>query len=196
MAITVRDKHGTFGRRRKSEGPPLDRASALYFAIVNKVWSSGYRTIGEAKDREAEMRVESRGARPQRALTIAEFGDTVWLPVKRNRLKPSSLANIEMVWSTHVRPALGDIKLRDLLLAINGLRVSEVVALDVEDLGEVRGHQVLRVAGKGGRIDQVPLRDVQDLARHADPRTTRRYDRGRHNLDRHACYTVATYLST
>jgi integrase/recombinase XerD len=32
----------------------------------------------------------------------------------------------------------------------------------------------------------VSLRDVQDAARHADPRTTRRYDRARHALDRHA----------
>jgi integrase/recombinase XerD len=39
----------------------------------------------------------------------------------------------------------------------------------------------------------VPLRDVQDAAGHADPRTTRRYDRGRHSLDRAATYTVASY---
>ncbi len=41
----------------------------------------------------------------------------------------------------------------------------------------------------------VPLRDVQDAAGHADPRTTRRYDRGRHSLDRAATYTVASYVS-
>ena len=29
------------------------------------------------------------------------------------------------------------------------------------------------------------LRDVQIAARHADPRTTMRYDRARNNLDRH-----------
>jgi integrase len=31
----------------------------------------------------------------------------------------------------------------------------------------------------------VDLRDVQIAARHADPRTTMRYDRARKNLDRH-----------
>jgi integrase len=31
----------------------------------------------------------------------------------------------------------------------------------------------------------VDLRDVQIAARHADPRTTMRYDRARQNLDRH-----------
>jgi integrase/recombinase XerD len=35
------------------------------------------------------------------------------------------------------------------------------------------------------------LRDVQDAAGHADPRTTRRYDRARHNLDRHPTCLVA-----
>jgi integrase/recombinase XerD len=33
----------------------------------------------------------------------------------------------------------------------------------------------------------VDLRDVQIAARHADPRTTMRYDRARKNLDRHRC---------
>ncbi len=41
----------------------------------------------------------------------------------------------------------------------------------------------------------VPLRDVQDAAGHADPRTTRRYDRGRHSLDRAATYTVTAYVA-
>lgn len=41
----------------------------------------------------------------------------------------------------------------------------------------------------------VPLRDVQIAARHADPRTTTRYDRARHNLDRHANYIVAAFVS-
>jgi integrase/recombinase XerD len=40
----------------------------------------------------------------------------------------------------------------------------------------------------------VALRDVQDAAGHADPKTTVGYDRGRHSLDRHATYAVATYL--
>jgi integrase/recombinase XerD len=37
----------------------------------------------------------------------------------------------------------------------------------------------------------MPLRDVQDSARHADPRTTRRYDRERHGLSRHAALRLA-----
>ena len=40
----------------------------------------------------------------------------------------------------------------------------------------------------------VRLRDVQDFAGHADPRTTRRYDRSRNSLDRHATYALASRL--
>jgi integrase/recombinase XerD len=153
------------------------------------------------------------------------------------------------------------------LLADLGLRVGEVVGLDVDDLGAERGHRSLRFTGKGGRprrralapgtaaaldaylagrdpaptsgplfatatggrIDRhavfrlvrrlareagiaswqrlsphslrhafattaraegVPLEDVQDAMGHADPRTTRRYDRDRHNLDRDPSYTI------
>jgi hypothetical protein len=39
----------------------------------------------------------------------------------------------------------------------------------------------------------VDLRDVQIAARHADPRTTMRYDRARNQLDRHPNYILAAY---
>jgi len=152
------------------------------------------------------------------------------------------------------------------LLALNGLRVSEVLDADVDDLGLERGHHTLRVNRKGGKtvivplaprtartvylaigertngpifvtgtgtrmnrhqaarvvrrlakhagIDKnisphslrhsfitaaldagVPLRDVQEAASHADPRTTMRYDRARRSLDRHATYIVATFVA-
>jgi len=41
----------------------------------------------------------------------------------------------------------------------------------------------------------VALRDVQEAASHADPRTTMRYDRARRSLDRHATYIVATFVA-
>ena len=41
----------------------------------------------------------------------------------------------------------------------------------------------------------VPLRDVQEAASHADPRTTMRYDRARGSLDRHATHIAAAYLA-
>ncbi|GAA1655511.1 tyrosine-type recombinase/integrase [Actinoplanes couchii] len=152
------------------------------------------------------------------------------------------------------------------LLADLGLRVSELVGLDLTDMGTERGHRTVRFIAKGGkarrraltpstaavldawlterglapgplfrtstggRVDRhavfrlirrlaatagiteadrlsphslrhafattaraegVPLEDVQDAMGHADPRTTRRYDRDRHNLDRDPAYTIA-----
>jgi site-specific recombinase XerD len=150
------------------------------------------------------------------------------------------------------------------LLADLGLRVGELCSLDVGDLGDERGHRVVRFVGKGGRArrraltpgavaaldayldgrtagplfvtatgarldrhavfrlvrrlardaglpgwarlsphslrhafattardEGVPLEDVQDAMGHADPRTTRRYDRDRHNLDRDPAYRIA-----
>ena len=41
----------------------------------------------------------------------------------------------------------------------------------------------------------VPLREVQEAASHADPRTTMRYDRARGSLDRRATYIVAAYIA-
>jgi hypothetical protein len=41
----------------------------------------------------------------------------------------------------------------------------------------------------------VPLRDVQEAAFHADPRTTIRYDRARTSLDQHATYIVAAFIA-
>jgi site-specific recombinase XerD len=42
----------------------------------------------------------------------------------------------------------------------------------------------------------VDLRDVQIAARHADPRTTMRYDRARNQLDRHPNYILAVYMAS
>ena len=42
----------------------------------------------------------------------------------------------------------------------------------------------------------VDLRDVQIAARHADPRTTMRYDRARKNLDRHPNYVLAACMAS
>jgi Phage integrase family len=49
------------------------------------------------------------------------------------------------------------------------------------------GPHTLRHAFITAALDAgVPLRDVQEAASHADPRTTMRYDRARFSLDRHA----------
>ena len=58
------------------------------------------------------------------------------------------------------------------------------------------GPHTLRHAFITAALDAgVPLRDVQEAASHADPRTTMRYDRARTSLDRHAPYIVAAYVA-
>ena len=72
-------------------------------------------------------------------------------------------------------------------------RLAARAALDTA--GQISPHS-LRVAFiTGAREAGAPLEDVQDAAGHADPRTTRRYDRGRHSLDRHAAYALTTWLA-
>ncbi len=152
------------------------------------------------------------------------------------------------------------------LLVLNGLRVSEALGVNIEQLAVQRGHRTVSIVGKGNKpavvpmpprvcravdlacgertsgplildtrgvrmnrhsagwaIDKlsrragiahhvhphalrhsaitagldagIPLRDIQNYARHADPRTTSRYDRARHNLDRHASYVIAAFVA-
>jgi site-specific recombinase XerD len=152
------------------------------------------------------------------------------------------------------------------LLAYNGLRISEALDADVDDLATVQGHRTLAITRKGGRralvalaprtVDALDthlegrttgplfptrsgrrldrhaagrmvvraakaagvdhtvsphslrhtfvtlareagasLEDVQDAAGHADPRTTRRYDRARHNLDKAPTYALAAHIA-
>jgi integrase/recombinase XerD len=58
------------------------------------------------------------------------------------------------------------------------------------------GPHTLRHAFITAALDAgVPLRDVQEAASHADPRTTMRYDRAWASLDRHATYIVAAYVA-
>jgi hypothetical protein len=55
-----------------------------------------------------------------------------------------------------------------------------------------RRSEVPFLSGAGARWR---LRDVQEAASHADPRTTMRYDRARRSLDRHATYIVSTFIA-
>ena len=43
------------------------------------------------------------------------------------------------------------------LLGLNGLRVSEACATNIEDLGIERGHRTLRIVGKGNKPATIPL---------------------------------------
>ncbi len=76
--------------------------------------------------------------------------------------------------------------------------VQYLVAALARDAGiakHVTPHGLRHSAITVGLDAGVSLRDMQDFARHADPKTTRRYDRSRHALNRHATYAIAHYLA-
>ena len=71
-----------------------------------------------------------------------------------------------------------------------GLSGPRPIVIQNRQIGTLR-HAFITAALDAG----VPLRDVQEAASHADPRTTMRYDRARASLDRHATYIVAAYVA-
>jgi integrase/recombinase XerC/integrase/recombinase XerD len=56
-------------------------------------------------------------------------------------------------------------------------------------------HGLRRTFCTAGLLTGIPLRDMRYAMRHADPRTTLRYDMAKANLDRHAAHAVAAYLA-
>lgn len=62
-------------------------------------------------------------------------------------------------------------------------------------LKPVRGHALRRSAITCALDAGVRLRDAQILARHADPRTTERYDIARQSLDRHGVHILTAYVA-
>lgn len=90
-----------------------------------------------------------------------------------------------------------------LLLNRHGERLSrQAAASRLTRLARVAGltqhlspHTLRRTFCTAGLVSGVPLRDMQYAMRHADSRTTLRYDMARANLDRHAAHAVAAYLA-
>jgi integrase/recombinase XerD len=78
------------------------------------------------------------------------------------------------------------------LLALNGLRVSEACATNIEDLGFERGHRTLGIVGKGNKPATVPL--VPTTARTIDLAVGERSEgpilrrRDGHRLDRRTAH--------
>ena len=64
-------------------------------------------------------------------------------------------------------------------------------AAGLPDADLVSPHSLRHTVATAALDAGAPLRDVQDLLGHADPRTTRRYDRSRGSLDRSPAYLIA-----
>jgi integrase/recombinase XerD len=98
--------------------------------------------------------------------------------------------------------AAGTTAAEPLFVTATGRRLSRAWVLRlVARMGERIGvagltpHDLRRTFATMAIEDGIPLADVQDAMGHADPRTTRAYDRRRHNPDRHPAHRLAAKIA-
>jgi integrase/recombinase XerD len=161
--------------------------SAADHALVSLLALNGLR-VSEATNADIENMGTERG---HRTLVITrKGGKVVTIP-----LAPRTARAIDL--------AIGERCEGPIFLTIDGRRLDRhgagrIVRRVARGAGITKnvGPHTLRHAFITAALDAgVPLRDVQQAASHADPRTTMRYDRARASLDRHATYIVAAYVA-
>ena len=183
------ESHAT-GLDRNEVGAMLVAAglgAAQDHALLSLLALNGLR-VSEATGANIEALGLERG---HHTLTILrKGGKTVIVP-----LAPRTARAIDL--------AVGERSEGPLFLGVDGQRLDRHAAARVvgriarrAGIGKRVGPHTLRHAFITAALDAgVPLRDVQEAASHADPRTTMRYDRARVSLDRHATYIVATFIA-
>ena len=162
-------------------GPPAEHTLVSLLAL------NGLR-VSEATGADIEYLGLERGHRT--LVTTRKGGKVVTIP-----LAPRTARAIEL--------AVGERTEGPLFLAGDGRRLdrhgaARVVWRVTRQAGIAKhvSPHTLRHAFITAALDAgVPLRDVQEAAFHADPRTTMRYDRARTSLDRHATYIVAAFIA-
>ncbi|WP_238489867.1 tyrosine-type recombinase/integrase [Actinoplanes flavus] len=82
----------------------------------------------------------------------------------------------------------GDGRLAEPNVFLTIRRLARVAGIGAAD--RLSPHSLRHAFATGAREAGVALEDVQDAMGHADPRTTRRYDRDRHNLDRDPAFLL------
>ena len=156
-------------------------------ALISLLALNGLR-VSEATGASIEALGTDRG---HRTLTITrKGGKVVTIP-----LAPRTARAIDL--------AIGERCEGPIFLAPDGRRLDRHGAARIvrriarrAAITKIVGPHTLRHAFITAALDAgVPLRDVQEAASHADPRTTIRYDRGRASLDRHATYIVAAFVA-
>ena len=162
-------------------GPPAEHALISLLAL------NGLR-VSEATGADIEALGVERGHRT--LVVIRKGGKVVTIP-----LAPRTARAIDL--------AIGERCQGPVFLAADGRRLdrhgaARIVRQVARRAGITKpvGPHTLRHEFITAALDAgVPLRDVQEAASHADPRTTMRYDRARASLDRHATYIVAAYVA-
>jgi site-specific recombinase XerD len=183
------ESHAT-GLDRNELGAMLVAAglgTAAEHALISLLALNGLR-VSEATGASIEALGLERG---HRTLTITrKGGKVVTIP-----LAPRTARAIDL--------AIGERCEGPVFLAADGHRLdrhgaARIVRRVARNAGITKpvGPHTLRHAFITAALDAgVPLRDVQEAASHADPRTTMRYDRARASLDRHATYIVSAYVA-
>jgi integrase/recombinase XerD len=166
-----------------------ESGSKRSFALLSLLAHTGLR-INEALSRDVEHLAHDRGHRILRLERKGGNSDRTVLTAPVGRAIDDYLAGriTGPLFITKAGKRMGQPEAWKMVR-----RIARRASLD--GAGEISPHS-LRVAFiTGAREAGVPLEDVQDAAGHADPRTTRRYDRGRHSLDRHASYGLTAWLA-
>jgi site-specific recombinase XerD len=173
---------------RRLMGAAAEHGSPRSIALLSLLGHTGIR-VGEALSRNVEHLAHDRGHRILRLERRGGRGDRTVLTA------PVVRALDEYLAGRSTGP---------LFITKTGRRMDQPEAwrmvrrltkrAELDGAGEIRPHSLRVFFITGAREAGVPLEDVQDAAGHADPRTTRRYDRGRHSLDRHASYAVTAWL--
>jgi integrase/recombinase XerD len=179
----------TRGELRRLLAAARQQGSARSIALLELLAHTGLR-IDEALSRDVEHLAWDRGHRILRLARKGDRGDKTVLTAPVTRALEDYLDSraIGPLFTTRTGKRMGQPEAWKMIR-----RLAARAALDTA--GQISPHS-LRVAFiTGAREAGVPLEDVQDAVGHADPRTTRRYDRGRHSLDRHAAYAVTTWLA-
>jgi integrase/recombinase XerD len=153
-------------------GPPPE------YALISLLALNGLR-VSEATGADIEHLGLERGHRT--LIITRKGGKVVTIP-----LAPRTARAIDL--------AIGERAGGPVFLAADGRRLDRHGAGRIvrrtarrAGIGKVVTPHALRHAFITAALDPgVPLRDVQEAASHADPRTTMRYDRARGSLDRHA----------
>jgi integrase len=156
-------------------------------ALISLLALNGLR-VSEATGADIEALGVDRGHRT--LVVTRKGGKVVTVP-----LAPRTARAIDL--------AIGERSERPVFLAADGRRLDRhsagrIVRRVARRAGITKpvGPHTLRHAFITTALDAgVSLRDVQEAASHADPRTTMRYDRARSSLDRHATYIVAAYVA-
>jgi integrase/recombinase XerD len=162
-------------------------AGARDHALISLLALNGLR-VSEAIGARIENLALERG---HRTLTVLrKGGKTVVMPLAPRTARAIDLVVGERFEGTILYSNDGGLLNRHAAARIVR-RIAKAAGIDKHIGPHTLRHGFITAALDAG----VPLRDVQEAASHADPRTTMRYDRARVSLDRHATYIVSTFIA-